>query len=200
MTELSGEQDGSGELHCPACGEAVVAVSPEGLARCARCGEQFLAVATEPGPVLNAGALGYGRAGDDSELSELHIRNISNLRRGAYRSRSYLIIGAAVCFVAAAKLIQIAIVAWRGRLHVVAIGDLICALGAMMIFASIARKIGVLSREIRESRLKDPEDPPDLTHLGDGSQRLRHLEAMAGLKENAATDEGIGGMTDESTA
>jgi hypothetical protein len=47
-----------------------------------------------------------------------------------------------------------------------------------MIFAIALRRITELTHEIRRSRLPEPTQPPDFSHLGDGSQRLRDLEAM----------------------
>ncbi|HEY8748565.1 MAG TPA: hypothetical protein VIM11_11365 [Tepidisphaeraceae bacterium] len=193
MSHASNEHDEPGGLRCPNCAGAVGSASPEGLAECPHCREQFLVMNAEPEPDVGSPsrASETDRAEHDVELSGLHIQNISNLRRGAYRSRSYLIIAAGVCIVAAAKLIQIAVLAWRAQLRLASIGDAIAAVVAIMFFASTARKIAALTREIRQSRLEDPAAPPDFSMLGDGSQRLRDLEAMAGLEPGPASQKKI---------
>src|ERR1700730_283544 len=95
-------------IHCPSCGKSDATLIGEGLARCNHCGTEFLVQTEDPAATEEAGALAYQTPGDKAELSELRIRNVSNLRRGAYRERSYWIIGAGVFLVAAAKLVQIA--------------------------------------------------------------------------------------------
>jgi hypothetical protein len=188
MSEANSVQPGSGGFQCPKCGNRVGGVSPEGLGHCSNCGEQFLATVGELELGVETGVVEGERANDDAELSELRIRNVSSLRRGAYRSRSYLIIAAGVCAVAAAKLIQMARLAWRGGLRLAAIGDALFAVAAIIGLVMIWRKIAVLTREIRASRLQDPQSPPDFSNLGDGSQRLRDLEAMTAPIEATVDD------------
>lgn len=120
---------------------------------------------------------------DDSELSELRIRNISNLRRGAYRSRSWLIIAAGICVVGAAKSVQLTFVGIRGHLYWAATGDALFTLAALILASFTIQKIVALTREIRSSRLQEPTEPPDLSNLSDGSQRWKDLENMAEEKE-----------------
>jgi hypothetical protein len=142
-----------------------------GPIQCPQCGQQFL-------PVEETGAVPVV---DDDELSELRIRNISNLRRGAYRSRSWLIMATSVCIVAAAKFVQITVVAIRSRLYLAAIGDALCVVAALVMTSMIGPKIVALTREIRRSRLQvPPEEPPDFSRLGDGSQRWKKLDELSG--------------------
>jgi hypothetical protein len=162
-------------IQCPSCGGTNVTVRPHGIAHCNDCGGELLVQTEESESSENAGTLDYRT---EEELSELHIRNISNLRRGAYRERSYWIIGAALCLVAAVKLLQIAWAAWRRDLKLGLAGDVAGAVAAAMIFFIAIRRITELTHEIRRSRLAEPTQPPDFSHLGDGSQRIRDLEAM----------------------
>ena len=168
-------------IQCPSCGAANVAVSPEGIVHCNACGSQFLPEANPPEDPGSPDILDYRTPVpiDDAELSELRIRNVSNLRRGAYRARSYWIIAAALCLMGALKLGQTAWVVGRRGWIVPALGDLLGAIAAAMLLVVCARKINALTREIHHSRLPDPSDPPDFSTLGDGSQRLRDLEAIA---------------------
>ena len=89
------------EVQCPTCGGNDVSSSAHGIARCNQCGADFLVQTDEPAETDSAGVLAYRAPGaqhaDEAELSELQIRYVSNLRRGAYRERSYWIIGAALC-------------------------------------------------------------------------------------------------------
>jgi hypothetical protein len=167
-------------ITCPACGQLVGSEIQVGPMQCPNCGQQFL-------PAVEANELSSGTESAvserDDELSELRIRNISNLRRGAYRSRSLLIIAAVICIVAAAKFIQIAIVAVRQRLYLAAIGDAMCAVAAMIGVATLVPRITAFTHEIRGSRLKPPAELPDLSQLGDGSQRWKHLEELSGRDE-----------------
>ena len=72
-----------------------------------------------------------------------------------------------------------------------AIGDALAAVAALSTFASIVRTIAALTREIRKSRLKDPVAPPDFSMLGDGTQRVRDLEAMAGSEGDTIREKKI---------
>jgi hypothetical protein len=146
--------------------------------QCPHCGHQFLPglEVEEPEPVSEEPAASAAR---EDELSELRIRNISNLRRGAYRGRSLLIIAAAVCIVAAAKFIQITVVAVQSHLYLAAVGDALCALAATIATVMVVPKIAVLTREIRSSRLRRPTEPPDFSQLGDGSQRWKNLDQLS---------------------
>jgi DNA-directed RNA polymerase subunit RPC12/RpoP len=187
MNEANSEQEEPGGFHCPRCGNRVEVVSPDGLGRCPQCGQQFLAAVADAEPGVETGVVEGEKANDDLELSELRIRNVASLRRGAYRGRSYLIIAAGVCAVAAAKLTQMALVGWRSGLRLAAIGDALFAVTAIIGFVMIWQKIMALTAEIRASELGDPEFPPDFSNLGDGSQRIADLEAMTTRVEAPVT-------------
>ena len=170
------------EVQCPTCGGNDVSSSAHGIARCNQCGADFLVQTDEPAETDSAGVLAYRAPGaqhaDEAELSELQIRYVSNLRRGAYRERSYWIIGAALCLVGAVKLLQIGLATWWRGWILAGVGDVLGSVAAVMIFTVALRRIAALTREIRQSRLQEPPEPPDFSNLGDGSQRVRDLEAM----------------------
>src|SRR5947209_4517460 len=111
MTQATSDSNKPAESLCPNCASAMGPSSPQGLAQCPHCGQQFLIMSPDPEPAFHLSASETQQFQNQEELNALHIQNISTLRRGAYRGRSYLIIAAGVCVVAAAKLIQIAVVA-----------------------------------------------------------------------------------------
>jgi hypothetical protein len=103
-------------LNCPHCNgalEAACADQPQ-LVTCPYCNQDivlpaFGASAQMPGPSLDSQPFVIDESPqppeNDDELDALRIRRISLLRRSAYRSRSYCLIGAALCAVAAVQLI-----------------------------------------------------------------------------------------------
>jgi hypothetical protein len=60
-----------------------------------------------------------------------------------------------------------------------------CAVAAMIGVAMLVPKITALTREIRSSRVKPPAELPDLSQLGDGSQRWKHLDELSGRDETS---------------
>jgi hypothetical protein len=158
-----------------------VADAPQsGPVQCPHCGHQFLPGIEQGIASAEDQSAQVVQRADDDELSELRIRNVSNLRRGAYRSRSWLIIALAVCAVAAVKLILITVVAVRHRWYVAAIGDGLSVVAAVILVTILVPKIAALTREIRGSRLQPPTDVPDFSNLGDGSQRWKDLDELSG--------------------
>lgn len=183
-------QPGSEPLvyYCPHCG-GVVAVEDSTQAqaglRCPHCGESF-SVASDDVPaddttdgVEDAQARAEIEARREADLSELRIRQVANLRRGAYRTRSWLIIGACTCAVGFAQLVHLAIRDWTLGLRLGPVADVILAVIAALIFWHFVRRIRALSREIRASRMPDPAAPPDFSTLSDGSQRWANLDELA---------------------
>ena len=161
---------------CPACGRAGPAPQPgERVLQCPGCGEQFFidlraeADSREPDETLAE------QHAQEAELSGLRIRQLSDLRRGAYRARLWMIVGAAACIVGAARLFQISVVALRAGLRLLPIGQTLAAAAALMIAWHFIRRAGDLTREIRRSRLQDPQAPPDFSTLQDGNQRWMGL-------------------------
>lgn len=186
MAEEGSADEPRSTYPCPKCGSPVPIGEQRGPVQCAKCGEQFLPAVEldyESAPLSPPTVAPSSEQADDSELSELRIRNISNLRRGAYRSRSWLIIAAGICVVGAAKSVQLTVVGMRGHLYWAAIGDALFTLAALILASFTIQKIIALTREIRSSRLQDPVEPPDLSNLSDGSQRWKDLENMTNQKE-----------------
>lgn len=174
------------QYHCPACGQLVSAAeASQSLLQCPHCGEQFFSSAREEaehGEAIEDGhtdAAEAAASSEDAELSEIRIRQIAALRRGAIRTRSWAIIAAGVSVVTAAKLIQMTVVDARLGMRLAPLGDALAAAAVLMIFTYFVRRAIELGREIRASRLQDPASAPDLSTLSDGSQRYRHLEDLS---------------------
>jgi hypothetical protein len=112
-----------------------------------------------------------------AELDGLRIRQLSTLRRAAYRSRSYAIIAAGACAVVAAQLVLLTI------RHVRTLGWSAQAIGYVLLVPVAAwgawyflGRAMALHRETRRTLLTNPTQPPDFSTLSDGSQQVKNLE------------------------
>ena len=183
-------------FNCPHCREALEAAAAEGpqTARCPHCGGTFSWVVASgpdgsPAVFVNApqqvqteeAESRPDEASRQDDLDGARILQISKLRRSAYRSRSYCIIGAILCAVAAVKLGINCVklvwnVGWSGwlALHILAVA--VCATFATRLYA----KSREYAREAAQSALEEPTKPPDFSTLGDGSQSWKSLEEMHG--------------------
>jgi hypothetical protein len=112
------------------------------------------------------------------ELDGLRIRQLTALRRGAIRARSWCLITAVVCIVGTVQLLinTVQIMSrnhswtWRATAYLlVAIGGCIAAIISL-------RRAQILKREIDKPLLDDPSTPPDFSTLSDGTQRWKSLE------------------------
>src|SRR5687768_14742946 len=135
---------------CPTCGQAVD-VPPAAdvqYVACPSCGEEFTVPAADvPGAITR-----------DDELDGLRIRQLATARRAAYRARSYAIIAAIVCLVAAGQftwIVRSAPVRYAAFAAV--------SLAGFVYFAWLARRLHV---EVSSSTLPEPSRPPDFTGLG----------------------------------
>jgi hypothetical protein len=115
----------------------------------------------------------------DAELDGLKIRQISQLRRSAYRARSYALIGAFAGIVIVAQLIYLIVTQLRSagfNRYIVAYALMI----PLLIFGSIycfgrAKQFLI---EARMSKSSEASDPPDFTALSDGSQRWKDFDRI----------------------
>jgi hypothetical protein len=118
-------------------------------------------------------------AADAAELDGLRIRQLASLRRSEYRSRSHAIIAMLVCAVAAA---QLALTTW---LRVRAIGwtsvPLLCAaLIPLAVWGTVHfyRRAIELHREATRPMQDVPQEAPDFSTLGDGSEQIDRLDEI----------------------
>jgi hypothetical protein len=160
---------GESIVTCPHCGQPadVSACLADQPALCPHCAGEFsLPLQTPP---------------DDraDELDGHKIRQLATLRRAAYRSRSYAIIAAGACAVAAAQLLLLLV------RHLRAAGwSLLATLYLILLPLSLWATwhfLGVAlarHREARQTPASTPSVPPDFSTLRDGSQQLRNLEEL----------------------
>lgn len=173
-------------IDCPFCAKPVTLIDPsQTVLNCPECGQQFYAP-TIPEEESTADAdLAQSDADAEvarreAELSELRISQVANLRRGAIRSRSWFIVGAVACVVAAIQFVYLAFEKYRMGQRRGPIRDLLGAAALLILVPYFTGRVSKLGREIAESRLKDPTTPPDFSTLSDGSQRWTNLEQLAG--------------------
>ena len=116
----------------------------------------------------------------DGELNGLRIRQHTALRRGAFRARSYALIGAAACGFGGVLLLLIAVAhtAVRRGVGMLPLGCALASAAALALALHFARRVRELSREIATPAPLPPPPPggPDFSTLSDGSQRWRNLE------------------------
>lgn len=170
------------EYTCPNCGHSLGNVEPhQSVVSCPNCGQGVTLAAEDVSPPAAReiqSAQGIEVPADD-ELSGLKIRQISDLRRGAVRTRSWLLIGAIVCAVGAIQLIFLAVSGYRSGLRLAPLGDLAASVLAVILCIYFSNRAVAAHREIKHSHLEEPLTPPDFSTLSDGSQHSANLERMA---------------------
>ena len=167
--------------HCPNCGGLIAAPMGQRLIVCRDCGEQsFISEdSSTTGESSDPHDQAELPAATEPELSEARIRQISNLRRGAYRNRSWCVVGAVSCLVGAAQLIQMIVQEARRGSVILPIGFCLAAAAALLGSGYFVRSVMVLTREIRASSLANPTSLPDFSTLSDGSQQWRRLDEIS---------------------
>jgi hypothetical protein len=181
---------------CPSCSEPIVLTEApaNGLVECPACGAQFFAAADPDDIEAEARAEAEAEAAlgrREAELSELHVRQISTLRRSMIRSRSYFITGAWACIIAAAELVWLAALRFgeltadkASGIHVgitsyfIPIAEVLCLVPAVLGSRYFFRRARQAAIELKATVMKDPETPPDLSTLGGGLEPWRGLEEM----------------------
>lgn len=115
----------------------------------------------------------------DDELDGLKIRQIAQLRRATYRSRSYAIIAAAACAVVGVQLgIMAAGNVRQAGWGIRPIAYLLILAGLLALGAYFVGRARELHREASAARLPEPSAPPNFTTLSDGSQQVSNLEQI----------------------
>jgi hypothetical protein len=165
------------ELACPQCGQGV-AFTPAATAQlltCPACNGEFIAPA-EDGSADLPEEESEIKVPDD-ELNAMKIRQLAAGRRATYRARSYSIIAAGVCAVAAIQLIWMIVQQTKSRgWGMQCTGYALFTLIAIYGFGYFALRARELHREAKQSMLAEPSTSPDFTALDDGSKRWKNLE------------------------
>lgn len=180
MTEPASHHEQS-EYSCPYCGQSLGLIEPgQTVVTCPHCGQSVMLLADPDLPQAVAEPQGaQTETTADEELSALKIRQISDLRRGAYRTRSWLLIGAIACGVGAIQLIFLAFRGHRLGFRLAPLGDLLAAAVALALCLYFARRCAAAHREIQQSHLDEPHSPPDFSTLSNGSQYSDNLQKMS---------------------
>lgn len=175
MEEPAQQVNESYAFPCPSCGE-MIDPTASGTVQCPHCGAELV----PPPDEESEPATGDESTPDEQdELSSLHIRQIASLRRGAYRARSYCIIGMGVLMVGAMQFLILAAHGVRASgWHLLEIGFACGAIAALIFSWRLAGRVMTLTHELRQPLLSDPSEPPDFSTLSDGSQHVKHLEEM----------------------
>jgi uncharacterized Zn finger protein (UPF0148 family) len=175
------EASEAAHYHCPNCGGLIAATAGQRLIICPHCNEQsFIAdESTQEGESSEQTEPVKSAVPREPELSELRIKQISNLRRGAYRNRSWCVVAAVLCLVGAAQLVQMTVREARRGSVILPIGFCLAAAAAVLGSGYFVRSIRLLTREIRASTLPEPAMPPDFSTLSDGSQQWRNLDEIS---------------------
>lgn len=182
------EQTPATGLACPHCGGMIDAGVPGGsIIQCPHCNTQFFAPQPDIEEESDVQEPTEENAHTEAELSELRIRQFSTLRRAAYRTRSYFIVGTLGCLGLAIQLIISAVESARfhhqwGR---GSISDLLFAAAAFIgVFffgrhaLEVQRGINASLREREREEAEAARNEPDFSLLSDGSQHAQNLHRM----------------------
>ncbi len=144
---------------------------------------QTLAVAQVPGQTTFAtDDAPAPRETDD--LDGVRIRQITLLKRAAYRSRSYAHVLALSCLIGAGKCVWNVVSAIRNpdpdRMTAYGVVALWMAAAAACVYLTTRfyRRAERFRREAETTMLPAPATPPDFTPLSDGSHQWRNLERI----------------------
>jgi hypothetical protein len=114
-------------------------------------------------------------------MSAVRVRQLSAERRGAYRLRSYCVIGAGLCVVLGIQLAAWSVTGAReAGSGAKPIGYACGAVAAGMAASYLVRRAVELTRELRKPAQEAPEARPDFSTLSDGSQHWKNLDEMQG--------------------
>jgi hypothetical protein len=126
--------------------------------------------------VAGPGSESHARAMDAAR-----VRQLSALRRGTYRARSYCFVAVGLSLVAVAQLALLTVRHVRSAGWQLQPAGYVCgALAAAMAAAFFVRRAADLTRELRHrpAALGEPLAAPDFSTLSDGSQTWKNLEQM----------------------
>ena len=197
--------ESTSSLSCPNCGgalEATPADQPQ-VVTCPWCEKPFILPAADGSTLAVAHSGAAPRAKDhrfiidddltpqqrrqmEEELDAYRVRTVTKLRRSAYRGRSFLLIGALVCIAGALQLVVNAFYIFHRSAGSIRVerrefgtwpaGFLMLSMILLAIAYRFFLRAAELKRESERSALAEPPTPPDLSHLGDGSDRAERLE------------------------
>lgn len=176
------------DILCPDCGQTVgddARVGP--VLVCPHCGSQFFAPTTDAAEESADDSNAAGPSGAlEEELRELRIRQFSTLRRTAYRTRSYFIVGTSACLIVAIQLMirgaqALHFTGWHARPIGYFLAAAACLIGMVEFAIRVARVQRGINADLRareQEEIEAAKNEPDFSPLSDGSQQARNLEQM----------------------
>jgi hypothetical protein len=185
------EPPAAASFTCPGCGRSFVPpfLPTDGLLTCPGCDAQFFGavhVSDEDREAEERLRLAYeDRA---QRLGDLHQNKVLLERRHQFRTRTYVILGAAALVLTAWQLCALAAARNRTTGSPGIRGGIYLALAAVALWFvwPCVRKIRAINRALATPVLTDPDTPPDFSTLSDGSQlvdqEVRNLERLSGKK------------------
>jgi uncharacterized iron-regulated membrane protein len=183
FTDLS--DDTPQQVACPGCAKSVELTrdSATQLVRCPYCNTDFFASTDHSHlPVVDDTPPPAADADRDSAFNTLRIQQLTALRMGAIRSRSWWIMGFCMMMLTALNLIAKAAIylalvhqpGWKPEWTPAL--ELLAGLLAILFARFAWRKAAAFKREIDRSALVEPTAPPDFSTLSNGSDRWKNLE------------------------
>ncbi|MGE5609198.1 MAG: hypothetical protein ACM359_08085 [Bacillota bacterium] len=113
------------------------------------------------------------------DLDGVRIRRIAELRRSAYRSGSYCIVGAVACGVMAVQLVWLILRnLQQGGWRWIESGYLLLTGVAIGLGIRLWRRSRQLRREANQTQLQEPVAPPDFTPLHNGGEPWKNLDQV----------------------
>lgn len=189
---------GPPEYTCPGCSVtfAVPAEPADRVLECPACHTQFFAPSADDDwrDDRDDGADDEPEERDPAaELDGNRIKQVTTLRNGLNRTRSYVMVGVfALSSIAFVLVFRAAGHVVFGTLGVKSIGYVCAAAGCVIGAVLLRRRAHDIDRELDETALPEPDDEPDLSSLDDGSQFLdemhQRLEQMGRRRKPPAGD------------
>jgi DNA-directed RNA polymerase subunit RPC12/RpoP len=174
------------EVNCPHCRgriEVELIEHPQ-LVHCPHCGEGMeLAALPADGTIINDLPPEEHKPADD-DLDARRITQVAKLRRTAFRSRSWFLIGAVGCLACFGQFVWNAIALAvhpgpsRSFSYLIAAAWVIGAVAAASGVVWMYRRSERFRLEGEKSQLAEPDREPDFTGLSDGGQAWKNLEEM----------------------
>jgi hypothetical protein len=192
-------------LVCPSCCQAVEAtpgVQPT-IVNCPHCNQAIIVPAADGSMPAMARAEGAAEAepfvtndlpeqkatNAKEDLDANRIRQVTQARRSAYRTRSYVLILIVACIVVAIQLVIQAFIHIettragdirfeREPFGTWPFGKLMVSLVLLAVAYRFWGRAGRLKREADRSAITEPSTPPDLSKLSDGSQHYKNLDEL----------------------
>jgi hypothetical protein len=134
----------------------------------------------DPLPIIDDTPPPDSQPDPESTFNQLRIRQLTALRMGAIRSRSWWLIAFYTALLTTLNLLVRATLSLSlsltHHLTITPILELTAAIALLVLARYARRKAAAFKREIDHSALTEPAEPPDFSPLSNGSDRWKNLE------------------------